>query len=149
MTMNQRQRRGATLVEVAFVFPVVIFLILALIVGAVGIFRYQETCYAAHEGARYASVHGTDYAREQNATAATPQDVYDNAIKPRLMMLDPARVTYSVTWDKANSPVSVPTDYEKPVQNTVTVTVSYDWLPELFLVGPITLRGSSTLPVSY
>jgi Flp pilus assembly protein TadG len=149
MKMNLHPRRGATLVESAFVFPVVVFLILALIVGSLGIFRYQEACYAAHEGARYASVHGTDYATEMNRPAATAQDVYNNAILPRLMTLDPSQVSYSVTWDKNNSPYSVATSYEKPVQNTVTVTVTYSWLPELYLVGPITLTGSSTLPVSY
>src|SRR5436309_13258261 len=118
MTTNIRPRRGATAVEFALVFPVAAFLVLALAVGAVGIFRYQETCYAAHEGARYASVHGTDYAREQKQPAATAQDVYDNAIRPKLMMLDAARVTYSVTWNNNNSPVSISADYEKPVQNT-------------------------------
>jgi Flp pilus assembly protein TadG len=149
MKTNLHPRRGATLVEVTFVFPVVAFLILALFVGAAGIFRYQEVCYAAHEAARYASVRGTDYALETKRPAATPQDVYDNGIRPRLMTLDPARVSYSVTWDKTNSPVRVATDYEKPVGNTVTVTVTYSWLPELYLVGPITLTGSSTLPVSH
>jgi Flp pilus assembly protein TadG len=149
MISYPRTRGGAVTVEVAFVFPVVAFLILALIVGAVGIFRYQEACYAAHEGARYAAVHGTNYQSDTGNPAATPQDVYNNAILPRLMTLDPSRLTYSVTWDKDNSPSSMTTDYEKPVANTVTVTVTYSWLPELYLVGPITLTGSSTLPMSY
>jgi Flp pilus assembly protein TadG len=149
MTMNLHPRRGAALVEFGFVFPVVVFLLTALVVGAMGIFRYQEANYVAHEGARYASVHGTDYAAELNLPAATPQDVWDNAIKPRLMTLDPSQVTYSVTWDKTNSPLSVSGSYEKPVFNTVTVTVSYSWLPELYIVGPFTLTGTSTLPMSY
>ena len=149
MTLKPRLRRGATMVEAAFVFPVAVFFILALAVGATGIFRYQEACYVAHEGARYASVHGTDYALEQKSPAATPQDVYTNGIQPRLLLLDPSQVTYSVTWDKTNSPISVGTSYEKPVGNTVTVTVTYNWFPELYLVGPITLTGQSTLPVTY
>jgi Flp pilus assembly protein TadG len=147
--MNLRPRRGAALVEFSFVFPVVVFLILALVVGAMGIFRYQEANYVAHEGARYAAVHGTDYAAELKLPAATPQDVYNNAILPRLMTLDPSQLTYTVTWDKNNSPLSVNNSYEKPVFNVVTVTVSYNWLPELYIVGPITLTGTSTLPMSY
>ncbi len=149
MKLTLHRRRGATLIEVAFVFPVIVFLILALVVGGAGIFRYQEVCYAAHEAARWASVHGGDYALETKTPAATPTDVYNNAIQPRIMTLDPSRVTYSVTWDKSNYPVTVSSDYEKPVGNTVTVTVSYSWLPELYLVGPITLTGSSTLPMTY
>jgi hypothetical protein len=58
-------------------------------------------------------------------------------------------VSYAVSWDTSNYPVRVIADYEKPVFNTVTVTVTYSWLPELYLVGPITLRGKSTLPMSY
>jgi len=149
MTTNRHPRRGVALFEVAIVFPVIVFLILALVVGGAGIFRYQEVCYAAHEAARYASVRGGDYALETKSPAATPQDIYDNAIKPRLMTLDTARLSYSVSWDKNNSPVSVGADYEKPVGNTVTVTVTYSWLPELYLVGPINLTASSTLPVTY
>ena len=38
---------------------------------------------------------------------------------------------------------------EKPVANTVTVTVHYTWFPELYLVGPITLTSTSTMPMSY
>src|SRR5262245_9235882 len=127
MTLKPRLRRGAAVVEAAFVFPVAVFFILALAVGATGIFRYQEACYVAHEGARYASVHGADYAREQNMPAATPQDVYTNGIQPRLLLLDPSQVSYSVTWDQSNYPFRVSSSYEKPVGNTVTVTVTYNW----------------------
>ena len=35
------------------------------------------------------------------------------------------------------------------VTNYVSVTVTYTWLPELFLVGPITLSSTSTLPMAY
>ncbi len=149
MTSLRCPRSAAITVEAALVFPVLVFLVLALMVGAAGIFRYQEVCYAAHEGARYASVHGTGYASETGNSAATAQDVYNNAIKPRLVTLDQSNLSYSVTWDRTNSPSSITTDPAKPVQNTVTVTVSYTWLPEMYLVGPITLTGSSTLPMSY
>jgi len=38
-----------------------------------GIYLYQEVCFLAREGARYASVHGGDYHREVKQPAATPQ----------------------------------------------------------------------------
>jgi Flp pilus assembly protein TadG len=149
MKLKQKPRSGAALIEGAFVFPVLVFFILALVVGATAIFRFQEVNYAAHEGARWASVHGTDYATEQKKSAATAQDVYNNAIQPRFMTVDPAYVTYNVTWNQNNSPSSVGTSYEKPVRNAVTVTVTYTWFPEMYLVGPITLTGTSTVPMTY
>src|SRR5262245_25713602 len=149
MIVRLHPRRGVATLEAAIAFPVLAFLVLALAVGAMGVFRYQEACYVAHEAARYASVHGTDYEKDSGQPAATTQTIYDNAIKPRLMTLDPARVTYSVTWDKNNTPYSIVADYEKPVTNTVTVTVTYSWLPELYIVGPLPLTGKCTRPMAY
>src|SRR5436190_1509742 len=38
---------------------------------------------------------------------------------------------------------------QKSVQNYVTITVTYQWLPELILVGPINLTSTSTVAMSY
>jgi Flp pilus assembly protein TadG len=149
MLRRPRSRRGAVLVESAFVFPVAIFLILALVIGGMGIFRYQEAAAVAREAARYASVHGTAYQADKGKPAATAQDIYNNAILPRLVTLDPGKLSYSVTWNQTNSPSSVTTNYSQPTGNTVSVTITYQWLPELFLIGPITLSSTSTLPMSY
>ena len=35
------------------------------------------------------------------------------------------------------------------IQNYVTVTVSYQWMPELYLVGPLNLTSSSQMVMSY
>jgi Flp pilus assembly protein TadG len=137
-------------VEAAFVLPIALFLILGLVVGGMGVFRYQETAWAAREGARYACVRGAQYATEvPGATAATPQDVYNNAILPSLISIDPSQVSYSVTWNTSNTPLTVTNDPLHPVANTVTVTVTYNWMPELYLIGPITITSSSTLPMAY
>ena len=58
MIRRLQRRRGAALVETAFVFPVLIVLMIGLIVGALGVFRYQEVASLAREGSRYASLHG-------------------------------------------------------------------------------------------
>jgi len=29
------------------------------------------------------------------------------------------------------------------------VTVSYNWFPEVFLIGPLVLSSSATMPMSY
>jgi len=94
-------------------------------------------------------VHGTDYEREMKKPAATPQDVYDNAIKPHLLLNDPSRVTYAVAWNSSNAPSTVTNNAEVPRINTVSVTVTYTWIPEWYLSGPITFTSTSTVPMSY
>src|SRR6266404_7733612 len=54
-------RPGATVVEFAVVAPVTFLLILGLIVGGLGVFRYQEVAHLAREATRYASTHGGQY----------------------------------------------------------------------------------------
>jgi Flp pilus assembly protein TadG len=128
----------------------VILLIFGLIVGGTGIFRYQEVARLAREGARYASVRGTQYVADvPGATAATRDDIYNSAVKPKVVALDLNRLSCSVTWDKTNSPATVSASYEQPTGNSVSVTVTYQWIPEWFLLGPITLSSTSTMPMTY
>jgi hypothetical protein len=56
-----RKRGGAYTVEAAFVFPITFFLILAIIIGSLGIFKYQECSYLARMATRYGSTHGDTY----------------------------------------------------------------------------------------
>ena len=65
------------------------------------------------------------------------------------MTLDPSKLTYSVTWNKSNQPLQVIEEFEKPIGNTVTVTVTYQWFPEAYLVGPLTLSSTSTAQMIY
>src|SRR5438874_6658377 len=129
MTRVRLPRRGAVTVEAALVLPVALFLIIGLLIGAMGVFRYQQVSWLAREGARYASVRGTDYAKETGKPAATPQDVFDNAIKPNAAAMDMSKLGSSVTWDKTNSAATVSSSYSVPRGNTVSVTVTYTWLP--------------------
>ncbi len=141
--------RGTTTVEFAITCPIVFFLIFAIIVGGLGVFRYQQVASAAREGARWASVHGTDYASETHNPAATPADVFSKAILPVTVALDSNQLSYSVTWNKSNSPLEISSGYENPIGNTVTVTVNYQWFPEMYLVGPFTLSSTSTAQMVY
>lgn len=145
------ERRATTLVEFAVVAPVTFLLIFGLIIGGLGVFRYQEVASLAREGARYASVRGAEYQAEAGNPAATPEDVYNNAILPNAVALDPNKLGYSVTWlypDKSVQHI-INDNYETVQTNTVTVTVTYQWVPELYLVGPLTLTSSSTMPLTY
>ena len=146
--MYQR-RRGATTVEFAVACPIAFFLIFATIIGGLAVYRYQQVAALAREGARYASVHGGQYEQETGNPAARPQDVYDQAIDPLAVGLDRDRLTYTVTWDKDNLPFSVDENYEDPTGNTVTVTVNYEWIPEMYLLGPFTLTSTSVSQMYY
>jgi Flp pilus assembly protein TadG len=149
-TQKQRRERAAVAVEMALVLPVVFLLLLGLVVGGMGVFRYQEVAALAREGARYASVRGTEYARNvPGATAATEADVYANAVKPNAVAFDLSRLSCKVSWDKTNSPATVISNNQGPVGNAVSVTVTYRWFPEWGLLGPITLSSTSTVPMSY
>lgn len=143
------RRRGATVVEFAIAAPVAIFLILAVMVGAMGVFRYQQVAALAREGSRWASVHGYQYQKETGLPAATPDDIFNEGVLPRSTALIPEYLSCQVTWDVSNIPLQVHEDVEHPVGNTVTVTVSYEWFPDLYLVGPFHLTSSSTSQMIY
>ena len=85
------RRHGTTTVEFAISCPIAFFVIFAIVVGGLGVFRYQQVASAAREGrARWASVHGGDYAKDTGKPAATPADIYNNAILPAAMRWTPA-----------------------------------------------------------
>jgi Flp pilus assembly protein TadG len=147
---NVRSRRaGFAATESLVVLPILVFLILSTVVGGYGVFRYQQIAMLAREGARYASVHGGQYQQDTGNPAATAADIYNNAIAPFATSLDMKQLNYSVSWNSNNMPYTMNGDYEKPTGNTVTVIVNYKWFPEMYLMGPITLTSTSTVPMSY
>ena len=171
-TPHRARRNGAHALECAIVLPLVFFFLLALAVGGMGISRYQQAAYLAREAARYASTHAGQY-QQENASAIkanTLPDVTDdyiikNIIKANAAGMDPANLTVSVSfnmssgsydWDDTTDnnkrwPYSQVTKNSTTYSetNTVSVTVTYQWFPELYLVGPITLSSTSVMPVAY
>jgi Flp pilus assembly protein TadG len=138
-------------VECAIVYPVFFLLLLGLLVGAAGIFRYSQLSSLAREAARYASVHGGQYAQEMKVTAPTPADIYNTAVLPMAEGFDTTQLNYSITYNTSNWPFHTTLDANNnviPIQNTVTVTLTYQWLPEAYL-GGITLSSTSVMPMSY
>ena len=91
-------RRGVQAVDAAIVLPVVIMLTLGTCSTAMGVYYYQLVATLAREGARYASVHGTQYAADTGNSAATPADIYNNAILPMAvgLNLNLSNLTYAV-----------------------------------------------------
>ena len=150
MRLSHRKRVGATAVESALVYPIMFLLILGLMVGAAGIFRYQEVSSLARRGARYAIVHGTQYAKETGNAAATPADIYNNAMAPHAVLLDTAHLNYSVVYDKTNEPyaTSIVNGDIRATRNTVSVTVTYQWNP-LLIFPRVTFSSTSVMPMTY
>jgi hypothetical protein len=130
---RRRGRVGTTLVEAAIVYPVAFLLMLGLIVGGMGIFRYQEVSHLAREGARWASTHGAGYRQDvgtypgsvggtYDRTDATPLpgimwykvdststsgtwtgDIYNNAISPNIVSLDSSNVSCEIGWPQVTN----------------------------------------------
>jgi Flp pilus assembly protein TadG len=150
-------RRGATLVELALVYNVLFLVLLGIISLGLGVFRYLEVSWLAREGARWASVHGALYAKQTGQSAATASDVYNQAVAPRAVALQPNSLTCGVTWNKGDGTATTNGQvYEMTLVNgsyamsgdSVTVTVQYAWLPEVF-GWSMTLTSSSTVPMSF
>jgi Flp pilus assembly protein TadG len=145
MMMRRQLRHGAILVESAVIYSAVFLIVLGIILMSIAVFRYQQVAQAAREGARWASVHGGQYSKELSMPATTPDAIYTNAIRPHTAGMNPASVTYSVTWNKNQQQASpyIGTDpvTKKPItlsqSNTVSVTVTYSWDTGLFGVIPV------------
>ncbi len=137
ITSKKSRRHAAHIPECAIAYSSIMLLMFGLIVGGLGVFRYQEVASLAREGSRYASVHGAAYNQATGKPAATAADVYNNAILPKAVALDPSLLTYNVTWNPDNNQGS-----------TVTVKVTYNWIPEAFLPS-MYLSSTSTAVVQY
>lgn len=149
MLCRSSRRRGATLIECAIVYPALFVLLLGLVVGGLGVFRYQEVASLAREAARYASTHGAQYRKDAGLATGTlsdwSNDIYTNAISPNLIALDSSKLSYTVSYPDV---INMPGKPDNWPGSQVTVTVSYRWLPEVYLVGPITLTSTSSMPIT-
>ncbi len=154
------RRPGAITVEGAIVYPVVFLLLFGLIVGGLGVFRYEQTAALAREAARYVSVRGSDFRRETGTASPTQQEIRDRIVLPLAAGLDPRLLTVQIQWiDKAtgqmidwNSSPKRPTSRTRSgetVTNMVRVTVSFQWWPEFLIAGPVDLTSVSEVPMAY
>ena len=169
-----RLRRGASTVEAAIVLPVVFLFSIGTVVIGQGIYCYQQVASLAREGARYASVHGTQYAADTgnsvpNATTGT-SIIYNTANVPLAVGLNSSSLTPQIQWGTAASgswvwtawpdsslkttppppgPAADMSSAKSPMYNAVQVTVTDPWTRALYLTGPINLTSSCVMPMSY
>ncbi len=97
-TIDRRQDRGAALVEMAIILPLLILLILGLVEFARGYNARITLTHASREGVRVLAISGDPV----SAIAATKL-----AVTP----LDPAEVTVSTTACVAGDPTSLTASY--------------------------------------
>lgn len=149
-------RKGATTVEFAIVGPIVLLLLIGAAILTLGTYRYQQVAYLARVGARYASTHGAQYRSDNRLTEGTTptwkQDIRENGVLPYRSALDLDQLTVDASWttgDNVANAADSSTSSATSIPNSVSVTVSYQWLPEAFLRNPITLSSSATMPMSY
>jgi Flp pilus assembly protein TadG len=136
---DRLRRRGVSVVEAAVVYPVTILLLLGTVVLGLGVFRYQQLQCLTREGARYASVHGPQYAADSGNAYATNSTVLTH-IETLAVGLDNSKLSCTVTWSPSPPRTTTP--------STVTVHLSYDWVPEGYFRST-TLSASSVMPVTY
>jgi Flp pilus assembly protein TadG len=157
---SSTRRRAALAVEGAIIYPLMLMLVFMLIVGGMGVFRYQQVACQAREAARWAAVHGTDWHKESGLALPSKNDILQQAVLPlaagmatnniglQVQMIH--QVSGQVTdWDVASKhPLSV-TSSNQGVSNRVQVTVTYQWTPQLFGLGSITLQSTCVVPMTF
>jgi hypothetical protein len=155
------KRRGAATVEAAAMFGVLFLLLLGLIIGGLGVFRYFEVDCLARESARWLSVRGKTWASDTGNPSPTQQQLLNQVVLPMAAGMDKScvsvqaewvnRITGVATnWDDAPKSRTSYTSNDDPVTNHVRVTVTYRWMPEAsFLGGPYYLKSVTEVPMSY
>lgn len=133
------KHRGTSAVEAAVVYPLAILILIGTVVLGLGVFRYQQVQCLAHEGARYASVHGPQYASDSGNAYATSQTVL-TYIETLAVGLQTSDLNCTVTWSPNPPTTTTP--------STVSVQVTYTWVPEAFF-GSTTFSATSVMPVTY
>lgn len=157
---GQNRRTGALAVEAALVHPVMLFLLLAIVVGGMGVFRYQQVAGQAHEAGRWASVRGSDFHKNTGQKSPTKDQIFQQAVVPLLAGMDANSLSMQVVWvnqntgqaldwDKAPKDPQTLTKTGDYVTNTVRVTVTYRFSPALFFLGSIQLTSTSELPMTF
>src|SRR5262245_16636736 len=152
-------RCGATVVETAIVLPLLFLFVYGIVLGGVGVFRYQAMSSLAREAARYASVHGAQYEFDTGSASVTASNIYDAAIVPQAAGLDLSQLTYQIRYNGA----TIGADWDStahasryingstggsPKTASVTVTLTYRWVAPLYF-GTIDLTRTSEMPITY
>jgi len=153
------RRRGAVVVESAVIYPLLFTLLFGLIVGGLGVFRYQQVACQAREAARWASVRGANWLKRTGSPCPTTAQISQAAVVPFAAGMDPQKLSVQVQlidlvhgtatdWDSSNMASYSLNAAGDAVTNRVRVTVTYRWSPEFFFVGSLNLKSVSEIPMA-
>jgi hypothetical protein len=138
-----------------------------------GVVRYHEVSALARSGARYGSTHGNQYRKDAGqgvGTAGTATSssggyfwytvdptqpsgsdttwagvIYDQSIRPGLYGLDVTCLSVQIGWPAVINQADKPDNWPG---SKVAVMITYQWMPEAFLFGPINLTSTSVMPIT-
>jgi hypothetical protein len=87
----------------------------------------------------------TDPTATSGSDTSWTGDIYDNSIRPNLVALDKKSMTVRCGWPTVINQTDKPDNWPG---SKVMVSVSYQWFPEMIVVGPINLTATSSMPVT-
>src|SRR5438309_7418691 len=90
------RRRGAVLLESAFIYPLLFLLLFGLIVGGLGVFRYQQVACQAREAARWTCVRGANWQKRTGSLPPTTAQISQAAVIPLSAGMDSRKLTLQV-----------------------------------------------------
>jgi Flp pilus assembly protein TadG len=136
------RRRGATLIETAIVFFVLILLILGTLDLGLAVFRYNLAAEVARIGARAAIVRGFD----------APPDLpaWNSATAPAGIqaLVQPLLNASGVTANQFQVNVAYPAGNRQGEPVTVTVQMNYQPLMAAWFGGTMTMTAQSTMTIA-
>jgi TadE-like protein len=146
-------------VEAAVVLPVVLFLLLMLVIGGFGVFRYQQVGMLAREGTRWASVRGSAWQVDTGQKSPTQQEILQNAVLPMAVGMDANKITMAAEWIDGQTGAATPWDSSRKsplgvaksnqgVTNRIRITINYEWVPGALFPGSIYMNSVSEMPIS-
>ena len=152
------RRRGAVALEAAIVYPILFFLVLALIIGGVGVSRYQQVALLAQEASRWTCVRGAGWEKDSNSPPLTVSQIREEVVLPMSVGLDPNKLTVAadwingvtgdvVPWDSSNRKPTTPNSNQDQVANRIRVTITYLWSPPFLLGGTFKLQSVCEIPM--
>jgi Flp pilus assembly protein TadG len=137
---RRRLRSGTTVTELAFILPIVVFLLLGAIDFAQVMYAYGTVSEAARAGARYAMVHGS-MAASPVGPSANDANVA-TVVKNNAPALNPSGLTITSTWpsgsNSSGSQVSVSASYNCPLS-----------IGRMIGLNSVTITGSTTMLITH
>jgi Flp pilus assembly protein TadG len=147
---RSRRARGQALVEFAFVAPIFLLLLFAIIDFGRYVYYVQILNNAAREGTRYAIVHGSN---SFTPAGPSPNDPKVDAVVRNYaigVIGNAAVLDIDSVWGEPAIPPNPPPPPTNNRGSRVKVTVSYSFnsMIPIVPIPPITINGESTLVIN-